>query len=150
MITEFRLESDYRKWQLGNISYSNRQVKGTENLFGPDDIDANLTGGQNLPNPEGSLKVVINNSGAAITEISPEDFSDDFEEWEDDESREVDEDPEVYNPSETPKTLDSVTKVTFTQKSKFTPNGTFLADVEATIEDVTGAITYEVTYFKIS
>lgn len=136
---------------MAKVTYSNRQVKGTEDLFGPDDADALLVGGTTLPSPDQGTNVVINNQIGSLSGISPEDFAN-LSESSDEEVDGEGDDPNYVEPEDLqgPQGLASVTKVTFEQIAKFTPNGTFLADVVATIEDVKGAVDYEVTYFRIS
>jgi hypothetical protein len=136
---------------MSKVTYSNRQVKGTEDLFGPDDADALLVGGTTLPSPDQGTNVVINNQISSLSGISPEDFANLSESFDEEVDGEGD-DPNYVEPEDLqgPQGLPSVTKVTFEQIAKFTPNGTFLADVVATIEDVKGAVDYEVTYFRIS
>ena len=136
---------------MSKVTYSNRQVKGTEDLFGPDDADALLVGGTTLPSPDQGTNVVINNQIGSLSGISPEDFAN-LSESSDEEVDGEGDDPNYVEPEDLqgPQGLASVTKVTFEQIAKFTPNGTFLADVVATIEDVKGAVDYEVTYFRIS
>jgi hypothetical protein len=135
---------------MSKVTYSNRQVKGTEDLFGPDDADALLVGGTTLPSPDQGTNVVINNQIGSLGNVSPEDFAN--LNGSSDDTGEGEYDPEYVEPEDLqgPQGLPSVTKVTFEQIAKFTPNGTFLADVVATIEDVKGAVDYEVTYFRIS
>lgn len=136
---------------MSKVTYSNRQVKGTEDLFGPDDADALLVGGTTLPSPEQGVNVVINNQIGSLNGVSPEDFAN-LDGSEEESGYDEGDDPNYVQPEdlEGPQALPTVTNVTFTQVAKFTPNGTFLADVIATIEDVKGAVDYEVTYFKIS
>ena len=130
-----------------DTTYSNRQVKGTENLFGPDDPDAYLVGGTNQPSFTAGANLVINNATAGVVAYVGDNPN----------GNDVDDDPEDPGdgtdpgdlPGE-PRVLGTVTKVTFTQINKFTPNGTFLADVIANIEEVEGATSYEINYFKIS
>lgn len=130
-------------------TYSNRQVKGTEDLFGPDDPDAYLVGGTNQPSVGAGANLVINNAiDGVLANIGNNDNSnsgDDDEEQPDDT-----ETPEPAEDLEAPDKPGTVTNVIFTQVNKFTPNGTFLADVVAEIEDVKGARDYEVKYYKIS
>jgi hypothetical protein len=151
MIMGYLQALNYRKWQMAKVTYSNRQVKGTEDLFGPDDADALLVGGTTLPSPDKGTNVVINNQMGSLGNLSPEDF-DNLNGSEEEEVDDEGSDPNYVEPGdlEAPQELATVTKVTFQQVGKFTPNGTFLADVVATIEDVKGAVDYEVTYFRIS
>lgn len=130
-----------------DTTYSNRQVKGTESLFGPDDPDALLVGGTNQPSFTAGANLVINNAVDGVVAYVGDNPNpaDDGEEEEDSSG-----DEQPGDISSDPKTLGTVTKVTFTQVNKFTPNGTFLADVVASIEEVEGAIGYEISYFKIS
>lgn len=129
-----------------DTTYSNRQVKGTESLFGPDDPDAFLVGGTNQPSFQSGANLVINNAVDGVVAYVGDNKS--SPEGDEDEDPAVDEQPGDI-PSD-PKILGTVTKVTFSQVNKFTPNGTFLADVIANIEEVEGAIGYEISYFKIS
>ena len=130
-----------------DTTYSNRQVKGTENLFGPDDPDAFLVGGTNQPSFQSGANLVINNAVDGVVAYVGDDQNP-TDDGEEDDSSVVDEQPGDITSD--PKTLGTVTKVTFSQVNKFTPNGTFLADVIANIEEVEGAIGYEISYFKIS
>ena len=151
MIMGYLQALNYRKWQMAKVTYSNRQVKGTEDLFGPDDADALLVGGTTLPSPDQGTNVVINNQMGSLGNLSPEDFAS-LNASDEEEEKEEGSDPNYVEPGDldAPQALPTVTKVTFEQIAKFTPNGTFLADVVATIEDVKGAVDYEVTYFRIS
>jgi hypothetical protein len=129
-----------------DTTYSNRQVKGTENLFGPDDPDAFLVGGTNQPSFTSGANIVINNATDGVAAY----VGDNENQSESEEEEEVVSSEQAGDLPNEPKLLGTVTKVTFTQINKFTPNGTFLADVVANIEEVEGATDYEINYFRIS
>jgi hypothetical protein len=129
-----------------DTTYSNRQVKGTENLFGPDDPDAFLVGGTNQPSFTSGANIVINNATDGVAAY----VGDNENQSESEEEEEVVSSEQAGDLPSEPKLLGTVTKVTFTQINKFTPNGTFLADVVANIEEVEGATDYEINYFRIS
>lgn len=134
-------------------TYSNRQIKGTENLFAPDDLDALLVGGVNQPSFESGADIVINNAADGVAAIiDDEDNSNDGLDEEEDiaEDEESEDGPDDRNEPPEPEKIGTVTKVIFSQINKFTPNGTFLADVVLEIEEVEGATDYEINYFKIS
>lgn len=129
------------------VTYSNRQVKGTEDLFGPDDADALLVGGSNQPSFQSGANLVINNAVDGVTVNTG--ANDNFV-YDQDDSEFEEEAPPVATDLTEPDKLGAVTKVTFTQVANFTPNGTFLANVIAEIEEVKGATDYQITYFKVS
>ena len=133
-----------------DVTYSNRQVRGSENLFGPDDLDALLVGGINQPGDQtGDTALLVNNVlYAAQNQVGGKSNDSDAEDetWEEDE---FDPDTDVVNPNK-PEVLGAVTSVSFSHVGKFTPNGTYLADVTATIEDVLGATDYEIQFVKKS
>ena len=129
-------------------TYSNRQVKGTEDLFAADDPDAYLVGGVNQPAFGVGANLVINNAiDGVLANAGNQNTGGEDDEPEDPEDPAA---PAPAEPLEPPAKPGTVTKVTFTQVNKFTPNGTFLADVIAEIEDVKGARDYEVKFYKIS
>jgi len=130
-----------------DTTYSNRQVKGTENLFGPDDPDAFLVGGTNQPSFTSGANIVINNATDGVVAYVGDNENQSESEGDEDDYTVSEQAGDL--PSE-PKLLGTVTNVTFTQVNKFTPNGTFLADVIANIEEVEGATGYEINYFRIS
>lgn len=127
------------------VTYSNRQVKGTEDLFAPGDLDANLVGGTNQEDPYGYTN--LNQGGVDTAEeyegktVDVVDQTMDKEEYD----IELPFDEELEN---TP--LGVITTVEFSQVGKFTGDGTYIADVIATLPDVTGADFYEVEFYRIS
>ena len=123
------------------VTYSNRQVKTQEDLFAPGDPDALLVGGVNQPDPYSYAQVQgagLEQDGKGIDII---DNTNDGEEYDIDIEDEDDKDDEK---------LGVITAVTFEQEGSFTGDGTFLADVIATFNEITGADYYEVEFYKIS
>lgn len=119
------------------VNYSNRQVKGEEDVFAPFDTDADLVGGVNQSDPYGY-------QSASIKSQSTDDIgTGSGEEFLEGSSLVKDED-------EVEEKLGSVTSVSFEQTGSFTGDGTYLANVTATISDVKGATNYEVQFTKIS
>jgi hypothetical protein len=121
------------------ITYSSGQVKGEEDVFAPDDIDAALVGGVNQVDPYGYLEVIRQSVNTGT------DSSKTIKVKGDDTEGEIELDGDDDEPQEE---LGVVTLVTFSQTGKFTGDGTYLADVTATIEAVKGATNYDVRFFK--
>jgi len=127
------------------VTYSNRQVKGTEDLFGPGDQDADLVGGKNQEDPYGYTYVKAGGVDTAEQyegkTVDVVDQTMDKEEYD----IELPFDEELEN---TP--LGVITTVEFSQVGKFTGDGTYIADVIATLPDLSGADFYEVEFYRIS
>jgi hypothetical protein len=124
-------------------TYSNRQIKSDEELFAPDDPDAELVGGKTQVDPYGYLDVKYDIKKAGFAGLEAEKGDGTVDDKEEDEDNEDEEDKEEEK-------LGSVTSVTFEQVGKFTGDGTYLADVTITINDVKGAQDYEIEFQKIS
>lgn len=121
------------------VNYSNRQVKGEEDVFSPFDTDAELVGGVNQSDPYGYQTSFVRSS-----EQSGEDSSTGSgEESLEGSNLEKAED-------ELEEKLGAVNSVLFEQTGSFTGDGTYLANVTAIISDVKGATNYEVQFTKIS
>lgn len=119
------------------VTYSNRQVKGEEDLFAPEDLDSELVGGKNQTDPYSYLNISRSTSGA----VTPPNT--DLESG-------IEGEAELDSEEEPLDKLGTVTSVTFEQINRFTGDGTFLADIIVTIQDVEGADDYEVEFRKIS
>lgn len=121
------------------VTYSNRQVKTQEELFAPGDTDALLVGGVNQPDPYGYAIVpgsTFDQDGKTVDVV---DNTNDGEEY----------DIELDGEKEE-ETLGVITEVFFEQEGSFTGDGTFLADVIATFNEIEGADYYEVEFYKVS
>ena len=105
------------------ITYSNRQVRTQEDLFGPGDPDALLVGGTNQEDPYGYASVKADNPEFAGRTTDIVDNSLEGEEIQIDLEDEGDLDTEV---------LGTITAVTFEQEGRFTGDGTLLVYVVAT------------------
>jgi ribulose 1,5-bisphosphate carboxylase large subunit-like protein len=124
-----------------DIAYGNRTVKSDEELFAPDDLDVELVGGKSQKDPFGYLTVQVEGInenlltvGAVDEVVDDENLVGDFE--------------DEY--SEEEEKLGAVTSVLFEQEGSFTGDGTYLANVTATLNDVKGADDYDVEFIKIS
>ncbi len=121
------------------VNYSNRQVKGEEDVFSPFDTDADLVGGVNQSDPYGYQSAAIKTS----SQSSDDSGTGSGEESLDGANLEkADDDLEEK--------LGTVNSVLFEQTGSFTGDGTYLANVTAIITDVRGATNYEVQFTKIS
>jgi hypothetical protein len=123
------------------VNYGNRTVKSDEELFAPDDLDVDLVGGKSQVDPFGYLTIQTQGTEDSLLTVDSVDkvvddpnLVGDFED-EDDEEEEK---------------LGSVTSVLFEQEGSFTGDGTYLANVTATLNDVKGADDYDVEFIKIS
>jgi hypothetical protein len=123
------------------VNYGNRTVKSDEELFAPDDLDVDLVGGKSQVDPFGYLTIQTQGTEDSLLTVDAVDkvvddpnLVGDFED-EDDEEEEK---------------LGSVTSVLFEQEGSFTGDGTYLANVTATLNDVKGADDYDVEFIKIS
>lgn len=121
------------------VTYSNRQVKGEEDLFAPDDLDSELVGGKNQTDPYSYLNISRKSDGSQTSSAGVELGEGIY--------GEANLDPADEEPLDK---LGAVTAVSFEQVNRFTGDGTFLADVIVTIQDVEGADDYEVEFKKIS
>ena len=123
------------------VTYGNRTVKSDEELFAPDDLDVDLVGGKSQTDPFGYLTIQTQGTEDSLLAVDAVDsvvddpnLVGDFED-EDDEEEEK---------------LGSVTSVLFEQEGSFTGDGTYLANVTATLNDVKGADDYDVEFIKLS
>jgi hypothetical protein len=121
------------------VNYSNRQVKGEEDVFSPLDSDADLVGGVNQSDPYGYSYAALK-TGSSATEDN--NYGSGEEAVGDSSLQIADEEIEEK--------LGSINSVSFEQTGSFTGDGTYLANVTATITDVRGATNYEVQFTKIS
>lgn len=124
-----------------DINYGNRTVKSDEELFAPDDLDVNLVGGKSQTDPFGYLTVQTQGTEDSLLTVDATDS--------------VVDDPNLVGDfededSEEEEKLGSVTSVLFEQEGSFTGDGTYLANVTATLNDVKGADDYDVEFIKIS
>ena len=124
-----------------DINYGNRTVKSDEELFAPDDLDVNLVGGKSQTDPFGYITVQTQGAEDSLLTVDATDS--------------VVDDPNLVGDfededSEEEEKLGSVTSVLFDQEGSFTGDGTYLANVTATLNDVKGADDYDVEFIKIS
>ena len=124
-----------------DINYGNRTVKSDEELFAPDDLDVNLVGGKSQTDPFGYITVQTQGAEDSLLTVDATDS--------------VVDDPNLVGDfededSEEEEKLGSVTSVLFEQEGSFTGDGTYLANVTATLNDVKGADDYDVEFIKIS
>lgn len=122
------------------VTYSNRQVKTQEELFAPGDPDALLVGGVNQQDPY-AYAIVPGSGDQDGKGIDIIDNTNDGEEYDIDIEDEEDKEEEK---------LGVITAVTFEQEGSFTGDGTFLADVIATFNEIAGADYYAVEFYKVS
>lgn len=121
------------------VNYSNRQVKGEEDVFSPFDTDAELVGGINQSDPYGY--------SLAYSKQQPVDLDDGVGDGSTDiSSTEVSTDDERDEEEK----LGTISSVSFEQTGSFTGDGTFLANVTVTLSGIKGATNYEVEFTKIS
>ena len=121
------------------VNYSNRQVKGEEDVFSPFDTDAELVGGVNQSDPYGYQSASIKASPQSPDDIGTGSGSES-----------IDDSNLVRGEDDLEEKLGAVNSVYFEQTGSFTGDGTYLANVTAIITDVKGATSYEVEFTKIS
>jgi hypothetical protein len=124
-----------------DVNYGNRTVKSDEELFAPDDLDVDLVGGKSQKDPFGYLTIQTQGTEDSLLTVDAVDS--------------VVDDPNLVGDfededSEEEEKLGSVTSVLFEQEGSFTGDGTYLANVTATLNDVKGADDYDVEFIKIS